>query len=143
MRKCTFFICLVFYTSFSFAQNRQKEKEAVLQVMQMQQADWNKGDIKGFMQSYWQSDSLQFVGKEITYGWENTLERYRRSYPSKAAMGHLDFSEIKIDVLSATTAFVVGAWKITRAGKSSIGGHYTLLFKKINGKWVIVVDHTS
>lgn len=134
---------LIFCTSFSFSQNRQKEKEAVLLVMQTQQNDWNRGDVESFMQSYWQSDSLQFVGKDIVYGWQNTLKRYQKSYPSKAAMGHLDFSDIKIDVLSPTAAFVSGAWKITRTDKSTTGGHYTLLLKKMNGKWLIVVDHTS
>lgn len=49
MRKCAFFICLSFYTSFSFAQNGQKEKEAILQVMETQRDYWNKGDIEDFM----------------------------------------------------------------------------------------------
>ncbi|MDE1191362.1 MAG: nuclear transport factor 2 family protein [Arachidicoccus sp.] len=138
-------LAVLFYGSLSstFSQKNIKDKQAILETMHMQQDAWNKGDVDAFMQGYWENDSLQFAGKEIVYGWQNTLERYKKSYPTKQTMGELEFSDIKIDLLSNTSAFVIGAWKITHDDKSTIGGHYTLLFKKINGKWLIVVDHTS
>lgn len=95
------------------------------------------------MQGYWKSDSLMFVGKTApTYGWQNTLNNYKRSYPGKAAMGVLTFDILKVEVLDPKNAFVFGGWHVKQADKT-LGGYYTLWFKKIGGKWVIVCDHTS
>ncbi len=111
--------------------------------MQTQQTAWNNGDIDGFMQGYWKSDSLLFVGKTApVHGWQGTIERYKKAYPDKAAMGTLNFTIIKIELLDDTNAFMLGAWNLKRE-KDSPGGYFTLWFKKINGEWKIVVDHTS
>lgn len=122
---------------------QSKDEVAVLKVLAAQQAAWNKGDIKGFMQGYWQSDSLMFIGKSgITYGWQKTLENYKKSYPDTAAMGKLDFEFIETKRLSAIYYFVVGKWHLARS-IGDIGGHFTLLLRKIKGGWVIVKDHSS
>jgi ketosteroid isomerase-like protein len=111
--------------------------------MQMQQTAWNNGDIEGFMQGYWKSDSLTFVGKAApVYGWQTTLDRYKKAYPDKSAMGTLTFTIIKVELLDADNAFMLGAWNLKRE-KDAPGGYFTLWFRKINGKWKIVVDHTS
>jgi ketosteroid isomerase-like protein len=132
--------CLLILTSCTLlhAQNRQ----AIIKLMDDQRMAWNRGDIDGFMQGYWKSDSLMFVGKNTTYGWQNTLNNYKKGYPDKAAMGILTFDIMKVDVLDATNAFVFGAWHLKRE-KDAPGGYYTLWFKKIGGKWLIVCDHTS
>ena len=63
---------------------QSQEKEAILEVMSQQEQDWNNGDIDAFMQGYWQSDSLMFVGKNgIKYGWQTTLENYKNSDPTQ------------------------------------------------------------
>src|SRR5690606_40403736 len=64
-----------------------RSKEAILDVMSQQEQDWNNGDIDAFMKGYWRSDSLMFVGKNgIKYGWQTTLENYKKSYPDKSTM---------------------------------------------------------
>lgn len=128
-----------------FAQVHTAEKLSISQILIKQQTEWNKGHIEGFMASYWKSDSLEFVGKKgLTNGWKNTLNMYKKSYPNTAAMGMLNFDIIKIDVLTDDAAYVVGRWRLTRdKDKGNLGGYFTLLFKKINGEWVIVSDHSS
>jgi ketosteroid isomerase-like protein len=122
---------------------RAQDKQAILKVLEIQRIAWNNGDIDTFMQGYWQSDSLMFVGKAGTvYGWQKTLERYKKAYPDKAAMGQLTFHILKVDLLDKTNAFMLGAWHLDRE-KDAPGGYFTLWFRKINGGWVIVVDHTS
>jgi ketosteroid isomerase-like protein len=122
---------------------KAQDRQAILKLMETQRQDWNRGDIDGFMQGYWKSDSLMFVGKSgPTYGWQNTLNNYKRGYPDKATMGILTFDILKVDVLDPKNAFVFGAWHVKQE-KGTIGGYYTLWFKKINGEWKIVVDHTS
>ncbi|MFD0748627.1 YybH family protein [Mucilaginibacter calamicampi] len=132
-------ICVFTLTAHTmFAQDSKN----IIAVMNKQMAAWNSGDLEGFMQGYWKSDSLLFVSSKPTHGWQATLNNYKRGYPDKAAMGKLSFDIIKVDVLDDKNAFVYGAWHLKRE-KDNPGGYFTLLFKKIKGEWKVVVDHTS
>lgn len=125
------------------AQRNRAEENAIRQVMNTQQEAWNRADIETFMEGYWKSDSLKFIGRNgITYGWQTTLDNYKKSYPTPDAMGKLTFTILTLDILSETSAFMIGRWHLKRATDEP-GGHFTLLWRKINGKWVIIADHTS
>lgn len=133
---------LAFLTTLAFSQSKADVSE-VNEAMKKQEIAWNKADIEGFMAYYWKSDSLKFIGsKGITYGWQKTLDNYKKSYPTPDAMGVLTFENNTIEQLSPTKIYVIGKWNLKRK-EGDVGGHYTLLWKKINGKWVITVDHTS
>ncbi|MCO6498847.1 MAG: nuclear transport factor 2 family protein [Vicingus serpentipes] len=120
----------------------EHEKTAIVKVMEQQEKDWSDGNIENFMKGYWQSDSLMFVGKNgIKYGWNTTLENYKKSYPNKAAMGKLEFDIIQLEV-NGETAYVLGKWSLIRE-KDNPNGYFALYWKKIDGKWVITIDHTS
>ena len=124
-----------------FAQS--KDEKSIRLAMNEQLAAWNAGDINRFMGTYWKDDSLMFIGKSgVTYGWQKTLENYKRGYPDTAAMGKLDFTILKVRRLSSEYYFVVGKWNLVRS-IGNIGGAYTLLFRRIDGRWLIVSDHSS
>lgn len=124
------------------AQNQKTDVTQVLENMKTQEESWNKGDVRGFMNYYWNSDSLKFIGsKGITYGWQKTLDNYIKGYPNKEAMGILTFTILESTQLSETSIYVIGKWELKKEKPS--GGHFTLLWKKINNQWVIVADHTS
>jgi len=111
--------------------------------MNAQVQAWNHGNIDAFMQTYWQSDSLLFVGSSKPgYGWRATLEHYKKVYPDTAAMGHLSFNLLQLKPLSTEYYFVLGEWHLKKT-IGDIGGYFTLIFRKINGRWLIVVDHSS
>lgn len=129
-----------------FAQSKSsKDIQKVREVLTSQQQAWNEGRIEDFMQGYWKSDSLMFIGKKsITRGWQQTYDNYKKGYPDQASMGKLQFDIISIEQFSSTTVHVVGKWTLTRdETKGNVGGHFTLIFKKIDKQWVIVSDHTS
>ncbi len=138
------FLLLAIINFACVATMAQSNAEAIIRSeIEKQRLDWNKGNIEGFMTPYWQSDSLMFIGKSgITYGWQKTLENYKRGYPDTAAMGKLDFNLLQVRKLSDSYVFVVGKWHLTRS-VGNVGGHFTLLFRKINNKWLIVADHSS
>ena len=116
---------------------------AIRQVLADQQAAWNRADIPVFMEGYWRSDSLTFVGSRgVTYGWQETLEGYQKRYPDSGAMGKLDFDEETLVALGPASAMLIGRWHLTRS-TDELGGWFTLIWKKINGTWVIISDHTS
>lgn len=120
-----------------------KVKEAILSTMAAQEAAWNRGDLKGFMNGYWESDSLRFIGKSgITRGWSQTLANYERGYPDRAAMGKLTFTILIVEKLGPKCAGVTGKWHLQRE-KDAPEGYFSLIWKKIEGKWVIVADHSS
>jgi len=134
------FITLIFFNAVS-AQG--KDEQTIRTLIEEQRQAWNAGDKEKFMQTYWQSDSLMFIGKSgITYGWQKTLDNYKKGYPDTAAMGKLDFELLEIKRLSVMYFLVVGKWHLTRS-IGDVGGHFTLLFKKVKNKWVIVADHSS
>jgi ketosteroid isomerase-like protein len=141
--KSFLFLCLLFMisSSASFAQN--KDESSIRSVLQHQQEAWNNGRIYDFMQGYWKNDSLMFIGKSgITYGWQQTLDNYKKGYPDTAAMGKLKFTLLHLKPLAPDYYFVVGQWYLTRS-IGNIGGTFTLLFRKINGQWCIIADHSS
>ncbi|HLP92538.1 MAG TPA: nuclear transport factor 2 family protein [Saprospiraceae bacterium] len=122
---------------------QSKDEKEIRQIMAAQELAWNRFDLEGFMEGYWNSDSLKFIGSRgLTYGWQQTLNNYRKSYATPEAMGKLKFTIISVELLSRKSAFVIGQWRLDRT-KDVLNGHYTLLWKKIKGKWVIVADHSS
>jgi ketosteroid isomerase-like protein len=124
-------------------QAQGKYQKAVLQSIEEQKNAWNKGDLTGFMDTYWHSDSLMFVGKSgVTYGWQATLDNYRRGYPDTAAMGKLDLQIIDVKKLKGGYCHVTGRWHLSRS-MGDLKGHFTLLFKKIKRRWLIIEDHSS
>jgi len=136
-------VIITFLFSVSNAKAQSKDEIAIRNLLRTQTTAWNNGDLDNFMIGYWQSDSLMFIGKSgITYGWERTLENYKKGYPDTAAMGKLNFDILQVKRLSAIYFFVVGKWHLTRS-IGNVEGHFTLLFRKIKNKWVIVADHSS
>lgn len=136
------FISLLIAISISsFCQT--KDETEVRNVLSRQNAAWNRGDIDAFMIGYWENDSLMFIGKSgVTYGYKNTLSNYKKNYPDTTVMGKLTFTIIKVNQLSPEYINVIGKYYLTRTiGDAS--GHFTLMFRKINGKWVIISDHSS
>lgn len=135
-------VALLFVSFGTYAQNA-KDKQAILDLLEKQRTDWNKGDVEAFMQGYEKSDSLLFVGKSgPTYGWQKTLDNYKKGYPDKSAMGFLVFGIKKVDFLKPDLAFVLGSWNVKRE-KDELKGYFTLLIKKIKGEWKVIVDHSS
>ncbi|RYF82913.1 MAG: nuclear transport factor 2 family protein, partial [Chitinophagaceae bacterium] len=121
----------------------ETEINAILEVLKKQETAWNNGDLNGYMQGYLNSDSLSFIGKNgITYGWQQTLDNYKKSYPDTAAMGKLTFTILQSELLGPKSAYVTGKWHLTRKA-GNLQGHFSLLWKKLNGQWFIVSDHSS
>ena len=144
MNKLTISIFLLISIS-SYSQkkiNELTENNSIRAVLAQQVNDWNNFNIEGFMQGYWKSDSLLFMGAKITNGWDSTLARYKSNYPNKEAMGLLRFEILRMQFVSSDACMVTGKYFLQRKADNPTGV-FTLLFRKKKGKWVIVYDHTS
>jgi ketosteroid isomerase-like protein len=141
MKQLSILLISLLISHLANAQNANEQ--AIRQIFANQQKAWNEGNIEVFMEDYWHSEDLKFIGKNgITKGWQATLERYKKSYPDKEAMGILTFDIIEIKIIGGKNAFVIGKWHLKRS-QDELGGHFTLLWEKMKGKWVIVADHSS
>lgn len=135
-------LIILFWFYFFGVSAQNHSERAIINAMQKQQEAWNGGNIEEFMAYYWKSDSLKFIGsKGITYGWQKTLDNYKRAYPDKAAMGQLTFTLMEVKQLSKQYVHVIGKWALEK--EKPVGGFFTLLWKKVGGCWVILSDHTS
>lgn len=137
------FLLIVLVGTTQIAGAQTGDEKIIRDLLERQTRDWNRGDIDAFMHGYWESDSLMFVGKNgATYGYQKTLSNYKKNYPDTAAMGKLRFHILEVRRLSPNHYFVLGKWMLTRS-IGDLSGHYTLLLKKIKGKWTIIADHSS
>jgi ketosteroid isomerase-like protein len=119
------------------------EGMAIQKVLDDQTAAWNRGDLDAFMTGYWNSDNVQFVSASgITHGYADVLARYKKGFPTQAAMGQLTFTGLEIHVDCADSAYAIGQFHLALAPNNP-SGYFTLNFRKFKEGWKIVVDHTS
>lgn len=143
LRKSLIIIIFFLSTNSITSLGQNKDSAEIIDLLHQQQQAWNDGNIVTFMKGYWENDSLMFVGKSgITYGYNNTLNNYIKGYPDTTAMGKLQFDILEVGPLSRQYYFVVGKWTLKRT-IGNIGGHFTLLFRKIKNEWKIIADHSS
>jgi hypothetical protein len=117
-----------------------EDRAAILAVMQAQQDAWSINDLEGFMQGYWKNDSLKFYGKSgLTRGWQQTLENYKKGYPTKEHSGQLRFKINDISKIDPGSYWVMGEYFLHRS-VGDANGVFLIIFKKINGEWKIVAD---
>ncbi len=141
MRHGLIVITCLFLALSAMAQS--KDEQQIRTILKAQESAWNKGDLRSFMNGYWESDSMLFMGKKgPTYGYTATLQNYLKGYPDTAHMGHFTSTIISVKKLSAEYYMVVGKWNLQRS-VGDVGGYYSLLFHRIKNQWVIVMDHTS
>jgi beta-aspartyl-peptidase (threonine type) len=122
-----------------------KQVQAVRDVLERQVVDWNKGNMDGFLDSYWNSPKVVFQsGGQRFNGWETLRQRYRRRYLEEGrAMGQLVFSDLEIEPLGAEAALARGRWRLTMPDGTKPGGLFTVILRKLPEGWKIVHDHTS
>lgn len=139
MKKLVFLICL--FTAFNtFSQSEENDKKDIQKVLKQQRIAWSKNNIEEFMEGYWKSDSLKFYGANgVTYGWNATLERYQKAYPTKDHTGTLSYRINNISKISEDAYYVLGEYHLKR-DVGNADGIFMLIFKKIDGEWKIIAD---
>lgn len=139
MKKLLILFCLI-TTLNAISQTETEDRKAILTVLKMQENAWNQNDLEGFMQGYIKSDSLKFYGSSgLTHGWQNTLEKYKKGYPTKEHTGNLSFTIDAMTQIEEGSYYVMGQFHLVReAGNAS--GVFLIVFRKIEGEWKIIAD---
>lgn len=143
--KAALFVLFALLPACKIHDNRRQALASteILSVIQNQEQAWNRGDIAGYMEGYAKSPETSFAsGAKMTRGWQETLDRYQKGYDSREKMGQLEFSDLKVEMISADSAIVTGGWALQRE-KDRPHGLFTLIFRHLPEGWRIVHDHTS
>ena len=123
--------------------NYEASKTEITTMLLQTARDWSNGDLEKFMNGYIKSDNLKFVGRSgITYGWQQTLDNYRKGYPTKDHTGTLTFNLLEFDQLANDVFLVIGEFHLKRT-VGDADGMFSIILKRINGEWKIIADHSS
>ena len=108
-------------------------------------ADWNRGDLDGFMSDYVRDSTVSAVsGGHVQYGWRPLYDRYRADYftPGKPR-DSLVFEEIRVRALTTDLAYATARFRLLRTDSVVSSGPFTLVLQKRGDRWMILHDHTS
>jgi hypothetical protein len=143
MKKLIIVFCLLsIFNSYSQT-DEEADKKAIQKVLKKQRLAWSDNNLEEFMEGYWKSDSLKFYGSNgVTYGWENTLDRYKRAYPTEDHTGKLNFKINAISKIAEGAYYVLGEYHLKRE-VGNADGIFMIIFKKIDGAWKIIADTSS
>lgn len=122
------------------AATAQAEMRALIATMQ---DAWNRGDFAGYMQGF-MNPGVVFVSRgRFQDGWQGTLDHYVRDYGGDPERrGELMFSDIEIEMLAEDAAMLVSRYRLTRGARPQDGIN-TRLMRKVDGRWVIALNHVS
>ena len=140
MKNILAFAVLVTLYSCNIKPNIKADKAAILKVMKNQEIAWSTNDLEGFMEGYFKSDSLKFYGKNgLTKGWQQTLDNYKKGYPTKDHSGTLSFEITDISPIENQSYWVMGSYFLSR-NVGDANGVFIVIFKKIKDEWKILAD---
>jgi len=120
------------------------EKE-VAAMLRRSAADWNRGDLAGFMSDYAKDSLTSYVtGGHVQYGWQKLYDRYQATYfaPGKSR-DSLSFEEVRVRPLTLDLAYCTARFRLTRRDSTVASGPFTLILEKRGDRWQILHDHTS
>ena len=120
----------------------QARADILAVVASMEQA-WNRGDFRGYMAGF-ENPGVRFVSNgRMSGGWQQSLDNYIRGYGgSPDGRGQLHFYDISIDVYAPDAALLISHYHLERPVHPQEGIN-TRIFRKINGHWVIDMNHVS
>ena len=108
-------------------------------------ADWNRGDLAGFMSDYANDSLTSYVSAgHVLYGWRQLYDRYQTTYfaPGKTR-DSLAFEEVRVRPIGQDVALCTARFKLVRSGAVTASGPFTLVLERRAGRWYILHDHTS
>ena len=123
--------------------SRKEAEVAIRAVFDAGCAAWNRGELDGYLASYWNSDKTMWVsGGTLTRGSQAITAAYKARFPTPQQMGKLTVTDMAIDILTDMDAIVFGHWMLAVDNKTQ-KGVFTAQLRKIEDDWLFVSDHSS
>jgi len=116
---------------------------AIRAVIARMEAAWNRGDFRGYMEGFWNPGVVFVSGGRFQDGWQGTLDHYIRDYGgAPERRGTLHFDIVSIEMLAPDAAMLISNYRLDRPERPQVGIN-TRLFRKIDARWVIAMNHVS
>jgi len=129
--------------STTAAPHPNSDRAAILNTIAQMESAWNRGDFRGYMAGFSKPSVVFVSGGKIRDDWQGTLDHYVRDYGgSTERRGTLHFYNMKVDLLAPDAAMLIGQYRLQRGPRVTEGVN-TRLFRKIDGRWLITVNHVS
>jgi ketosteroid isomerase-like protein len=108
-------------------------------------ADWNHGDLDGFMSDYAKDSTVSYVtAGHVQYGWQPLYDHYKATYFAPGQhRDSLSFVELRVQPLTMDLAFATARFELHRGDSLVASGPFTLILQKRGDRWLILHDHTS
>ena len=77
-------------------------------------------------------------------GYDSMAAGYKRNYNTREKMGTLTFTNLVFNTLDSDHEIVqcTGRWNVAHEGSEPQAGVFSLIFRRIDNDWKIIVDHT-
>ena len=119
------------------------EEAAIRQVIADMEASWNRGDFRGYMAGFKNPDVIFVSRGQFQRDWQGTLDHYVRDYGgSPERRGRLHFWDIRVEMLAPDAAQLISRYRLEGGGRPQDGIN-TRLMRKVDGRWVIALNHVS
>jgi uncharacterized protein (TIGR02246 family) len=107
-------------------------------------ADWNRGDLDGFMADYARDSLTGFVSAgRVERGYDWIRAHYAPRFADGAQRDSLRFENLQVRPLGRDFALVTARYVLARSGATVSSGPFTLVMQRQTDGWKIVHDHTS
>jgi uncharacterized protein (TIGR02246 family) len=107
-------------------------------VLDAQIAAWNRGDLDAFCALY-AEDAVFASPTGLNRGRQAVLERYRKRYPDRAAMGTLAFEKEDVRA-TADVVSIVARWRLSYRDKPEASGLTLVVLRRTPDGWRLVQD---
>ena len=122
---------------------RPPSEAAIRQVIADMEAAWNRGDFRGYMAGFRNPDVIFVSRGQFQRDWQGTLDHYVRDYGgSPERRGRLHFWDIRVEMLAPDAAQLISRYRL-EGGERPQDGINTRLMRKVDGRWVIALNHVS
>jgi uncharacterized protein (TIGR02246 family) len=123
--------------------DRAAEEAAIRQVIADMEVAWNRGDFRGYMQGFKNPDVVFVSRGQFQRDWQGTLDHYVRDYGgAPERRGRLHFRDVRVEMLAPDAAQLISRYRLEGGGRPQDGIN-TRLMRKVNGRWVIALNHVS
>jgi uncharacterized protein (TIGR02246 family) len=114
--------------------------DAALQAELTRQAGaWNRGDLDAFCAFY--ADDAVFISPSgVTRGRQAVLDRYKKRYPTPAAMGTLSLEAIDTRLFGQEGATAMARWTLSYPDKPPATGLTLVVLRREGRGWRILQD---
>jgi beta-aspartyl-peptidase (threonine type) len=116
----------------------------VTHVLAASATGWNRGDLGTFMDAYLDSPTTTYWGSQgLLRGYAEIRHHYAPRFAPGAERDSLRFDDIEARRLGTDYALATSRWVLFRGDSVTATGPFTLVLRRVAGKWRIIHDHSS